>query len=215
MRIGDWVNRQRHNRGYGVQSPSSFFFVTQVLKERLPYYSYPKIEEIAEAYGCSAQRLKELFRITNHHTPANCIAAGSAAAAFAMAMARPSAEKYSITDVAPDRQESLMLKECGCLILHGNSVEILEQTLKRTKELGMLYIGDCTNRAELLETAMRYTNSNSIIVIDGIHRDEATREWWRSLVEKPQTVITYDLYSTGILLFNNERIKQHYTLLKR
>ena len=63
-RISDWINRQRHNRGYGVQSPSSFFFVTQVLKERLPYYAYPILEEIAKEEKNSAKRLKELFRIT-------------------------------------------------------------------------------------------------------------------------------------------------------
>ena len=50
-RISDWINRQRHNRGYGVQSPSAFFFVTQVLKERLPYYAYPILEEIAKEVG--------------------------------------------------------------------------------------------------------------------------------------------------------------------
>ena len=211
-RIGDWINRQRHNRGYGVQSPSSFFFVTQVLKERLPYYAYPILEAIAKEEKSSARRLKELFRITNHHNPANCIAIGSPSAACAMAMAKPSADKHCIADTQPGRLASTLLASHNCPIKEGNPLELLKSTLKETSEVGMLYIGRCPQHAEVLETALPYTNGKSIIVIEGIHGDEATKEWWQTVVDNPATVVTYDLYSFGLLLFDNERIKQHYTL---
>ena len=195
-RISDWINRQRHNRGYGVQSPSSFFFVTQVLKERLPYYAYPILEEIAKEEKNSAKRLKEVFRITTHHNPANSIAIGSPSAACAMATAKPSA----------------LLASHDCPIKEGNPLELLKSTLKETGEVGMLYIGNIPQRAELLEEALPYTNKKSIIVIEGIHGDEETKAWWQTVVDNPATVVTYDLYSIGLLLFDNERIKQHYTL---
>ena len=211
-RFGDWINRQRHNRGYGVQSPSSFFFVTEVLKERLPYYAYPILEEIAKESDCSAKRLKELFRITNHHNPANCIAINSLSAACAMATAKPSASKHCITATQPSPLASALLANYDCPVKDGNLTELFESTLQEIGKIGMLYIGTCPQRAELLETALRYTNDNSIIVIEGINGDEATKVWWQKVVDNPATVVTYDLYSTGLLYFNRERRKQHYTL---
>ena len=211
-RFGDWINRQRHNRGYGIQSPSSFFFITQVLKERLPYYAYPALETIAKEEDCSEKRLKELFRIANYHKPANCIAINSPASACAMTAARPSAKKYCITDREPDQLLGRLLTDSGCQIKEGNLTELFKATAEETGTIGMLYIGNIPQRAELLETALRYTNDDSLIVIDGIHDDSPTEAWWQTIVEKPETIITYDLYSTGLLFFNKERIKQHYTL---
>ena len=211
-RIGDWINRQRHNRGYGIQSPSSFFFVTQVLKERLPYYAYPMLETIATEEGVPAKKLKELFRITNHHKPANCIAIGSPAAACAMTTARPSVVKHCITDKHLGSATEALLASYDCQIRNGDLLEQLKITLKEVGEVGMLYIGRSPQHAELLKEALPYTNENSIIVIEGIHSDDSTKAWWQTLIDAPATIITYDLYHIGILLFNKERIKQHYTL---
>lgn len=211
-RFGDWINRQRHNRGFGIQSPSSFFFITQVLNERLPYYAYPALEYIASQEGYSAKRLKELFRIANNHKPVNCIAVGSPAAACAMIAAKPTATAHCITETMPVKEVSEMLKSTGCNVTTGNIMERLAVILDAQKEIGMLYIGNTPHRAELLETALRYTNDNSLIVIDGIHNDSTTAAWWQTVIEKPETIITYDLYSKGLLFFNKERIKQHYTL---
>ena len=57
-----------------------------------------------------------------------------------------------------------------------------------------------------------HTNKNSVIIVDGINRNKTTQAWWRQLASDSATVITYDMYSYGILLFDKERIKQHYTL---
>lgn len=213
-RISDWINRQRHNRGYGIQSPSSFFFVTQVLKERLPYYAYPALDAIAKEENYSAKHLKELFRITNYHKPNNCIAIASPAAACAMTTARISAKTFCIADTTPGEKAKGLLDKYGCKVLSGGIIEELTTALNELKEIGILYLGNTTQRAELLETALRYTNGNSIIVIDGIHSDDATKAWWQTVIDNPSTIITYDLYSYGLLYFNKERIKQHYTLKK-
>ena len=53
FKFGDWINRQRHNRGFGIQSPSTFFFITQVLREKLPYYAYDELDDPVCAGGSS------------------------------------------------------------------------------------------------------------------------------------------------------------------
>ena len=213
-KIGNWINRQRHNRGYGVQSPSAFFFVTQVLKERLPYYAYPILEAIAKEEEYPSKRAKELFRIANHHAPVNCIAIGSPAIACAMATAKTSVKTYCITKTTPGKKANDLLDKLGCKVLSGNTLKEFATVLNELKEIGILYIGNTPQRAELLDIALRYTNDSSLIVIDDIHSDDTTKRWWQTVVDNPKTIITYDLYSYGLLYFNKERIKQHYTLKK-
>lgn len=210
--IGDWINRKRHNRGYGIQSPSSFFFITQVLKEPLPYYAYPTLTTIAKEEGFSTKRLKELFRITNYHKPQNCIALCSPAVACAMTTARPSVDTYCITDKNPCKRTANQLTENRCKIIQGNITDGLAAVLGKVKNIGILYIGNIPDRAELLEAALRYTNENSLIVIDGIHKDRLAKEWWQDIIDNPATIVTYDMYSYGLLYFNKERYKQNYTL---
>jgi hypothetical protein len=81
-------------------------------------------------------------------------------------------------------------------------------------EIGMLYVdASATHDAyTLLRAALPHTNKNSIVVVEGINRNKSIQEWWQQLVGDSATVITYDMYSYGLLLFDKERIKQHYTL---
>ena len=38
--------RYRHGKGFGIHSPFAFSFVLKVLRERLPYYSYARLEAL-------------------------------------------------------------------------------------------------------------------------------------------------------------------------
>ena len=215
LKFGDWVNRKRHNRGFGIQSPSAFFFITQVLKEKLPYYSYRDIDKAAEEYGRRAHTIdcRELFRITNYLHPHNCIAVGAPLAACAMATARPRTKQLLITegeDIPPHTKSTL--GRCGCRELAGNAQELLVQAAEELGKIGMLFVGSDKACDTLLQKALEHTNSKSVIIVEGIHRNQDTLSCWNSLVADNRTVITYDMYSYGMLFFDKERKKQHYKL---
>ena len=214
LKFGDWINRKRHNRGFGIQSPSAFFFITQVLKEKLPYYAYEQLDDIAEECGeSSKQKCRQLFRIANYFAPASAIAIASATAACAISGARRSIPKQFITDSAePCAKVIDHLADCGCNNLHGNTLQLLKKSLEANKGVGLLYIGSCSNQRELLDAALEHTNKDSIIIVEGIHESKQQFDWWQQAISNPKTIVTYDLYSMGILFFNNERPKQNYTL---
>ena len=188
MGFGDWINRKRHNRGFGIQSPSAFFFITQVLKERLPYYSYKELDRYK---GKSRRLAKELLRITNYIHPTNCISIASDRAAVAMKAARPAAPAYSLGAECIEEFAGIMA-ECG--------------------KLGMLYIGESPQRTAILEKALQHTDNHSAIVIEGIGKNRAARSLWQQVIEDPRTIVTYDMHSYGLLLFDNEKKKQNYKL---
>ncbi|MBO7301508.1 MAG: hypothetical protein J6U58_02245 [Bacteroidaceae bacterium] len=215
MSIKGYIYRIRHNRGYGVQSPSAFFFVTEVLKERLPYYAYAGVEEIADKKGFFCKKhAKALFRITNYFNPTNCIAIESTTAAAIMAMAKPTADKYCISNNKEEIKESIkaLLNTLNCQTIAGDCCQELTEAIANVGQIGMLYIGKCEEQASLLSVALPHTNKNSIIIVEGINRSKESRLWWNEVIKDPRTIVTYDMYSYGILFFDKEKCKQNYTL---
>ena len=210
LKFGDWINRKRHNRGYGVQSPSAFFFVTQVLRERLPYYAYPALDIAVGGNRSKKEHFRELFRITNYLQPTSCVSVGSACAACAMSTARPGVQHYAVAPATMSAEAKELLTAGGCHIIE--SVEQLPAIIGHTGGIGMLYINATDEAYGLIKAVLPHTNKNSVIVVDGINRSKRIREWWLQLVRDNATVITYDMYSYGLLFFDKERIKQHYTL---
>ena len=90
-----WIRRKRNSLGFGVQSPSDFYFVQHVLREQLPYYAYAEIHRMAkqnstEGADYPEEIIRLLFRLTNHIHPQTIIevGTGSGLSACAIAMAR-------------------------------------------------------------------------------------------------------------------------------
>ena len=214
LKFGDWINRKRHNRGFGIQSPSAFFFITQVLKERLPYYAYDTLDSIAKECGeMKREQCRRLFRITDYHTPANAIAIASVTAACAISSARRTVPKLLLTQegAIPECARQHLNAE-GCLHMQGDTLQLLKENLKAYGTIGLLYIGKCDNQPQLVEAALEHTNKESIIIVEGIHRDKEHKEWWKKVIANHKPIATYDMYSFGILLFKDNRPKQNYTL---
>ncbi len=217
--LRDKINRWRHNRGFGVQSPAAFHFVTEVLKERLPYYSYEQLDKIAKKKSSySATHCKLLFRITNHVKPKNIIsfAADSGSATCALTAARNSATCYIIdAEEALSRQAKEFLANRQCIELYGERITLLQKTLGNIGETGLLHIGVGCEYARATEIALNHVNNNSVIIVEGIHRTNEIKEWWQKIIKHPSTVVTFDMYSMGVIFFDNNYKKQHYTLKMR
>ena len=62
------MTRLHHSRGFGVQSPTDFSFVREVINERSDYYQYNEIEEESDSLVKKLGRL--YFRIANWRQPA-------------------------------------------------------------------------------------------------------------------------------------------------
>ena len=65
---------------------------------------------------------------------------------------------------------------------------------------------------EIFKESLPYTNKLSAIIIEGIHRNKRALSQWERIRKSSNSIVTFDLYSMGILLFDAEYTKQHYTL---
>ena len=52
-------------------------------------------------------------------------------------------------------------------------------------------------------------NEQSVLVAERIWQHP---QWWRQLMERQQSRVTFDLYYCGIILFDSQRDKQHYVI---
>lgn len=58
MNIIEYISRIGKSRGFGIQSPWAYSFVTEVIGERLPYYAYADIDR-----RCSTRRQRKQQRL--------------------------------------------------------------------------------------------------------------------------------------------------------
>ncbi len=68
--------RWRRGRGFGVHSPFAYSFVTETLRQTLPYYAYDSIDAMLSGGvrsdgAITARRLKQIFRIAVRFNPSS------------------------------------------------------------------------------------------------------------------------------------------------
>lgn len=69
-RASVFLRRIRHCHGFGIQSPTDFSFVREVVYERAPYHAYAALtKEYATATPWQMKLARLLFRVTNFSQP--------------------------------------------------------------------------------------------------------------------------------------------------
>lgn len=85
--------RWRHGRGFGIHSPFAFRFITEVLRQRLPYYGYADIP--------ADRRLRLLYRLVVFFRPVRVAVVSSAPEMLERTVRRASAS-VAISNADPD-----------------------------------------------------------------------------------------------------------------
>jgi len=67
LRLLVWVSRINHCRGFGIQSPTDYRFVRDVVNERWPYYAYESLD--AEADWLEKKQGRLCLRMANALQP--------------------------------------------------------------------------------------------------------------------------------------------------
>ena len=212
-----WIWRRLNSWGYGVQSPNDFYFVQHVLREELPYYAYPALEELSpsgdESLPChSSSAYRLLFRLANYAHPATIVEVGAGASIAAMAMACPTAQCVAITggQAQGDALQQQFAKHPQIGVKNGDEMEIFRQLLREQKRIEMLHIASTDYYRETVEAALPYVNNRTLIIISGIQESREKQAWWEELKESPLTGVSYDLGNMGLLFFDKARYKVSY-----
>lgn len=215
--MNKWLRRKRNSLGYGIQSPSDFYFLHHVLHEDLPYYGYADLKEITREHSTFLPHYSEttnklLYRLTNHIHPDTMIELGAGLSVLAMTLSCPSGKCTAITSSSTHCEaiRYLLVNSPQAEVKQGNEMELLCHSLQEFGTIDMLHIAHTTYYKEAINAALPYVSDRTLIVIEGIRTDKGKHEWWRNLLENRQTGITYDLGETGLLFFDQSRHKNTY-----
>lgn len=183
-----WLARFRKRCGYGVHSPFAFAFITGVVGERSSYYAYAPLAHLhpwwvrwGRLYPMTCRRL--LFRLANYAHPRTIATIGEC----------PIERAYMKRAVS---SANWIEAKTGAEL---NNADIIADFVFVTAD----------KLAEAPAIAMRMRPS-SIMVLEGIHRNDSALRLWHALQDDHHTGITFDLYTYGVAFFDHERHKQHY-----
>ena len=186
-RLFIYIRRINHCKGFGVQSPFAYKFITDVINEHYSYYSYKDLDSLYPQLDVMNRKLCRLyFRISN----------------FCQA-------DYFV-DSSPDQIVYSDYIRYGC-----RKMEMVRMTelLNKSEKTDNTYIvrlsatGDCKSWSW---TLLDHLSENSVIIVQDIHQNKDSKAFWRQLQNCDQVGITFDLYYAGIIFLDVKRYKQNY-----
>ena len=193
------VCRLRQSLGFGVHSPYIYALLTDVFRERLPYYAYEAIGQLPgeSPYSSGSFKINRLlFRLVNRFLPDSIIEAGD-------------------SDGRSLKSMSLARKDAVCRNIPGGrgfSTEKLKQTLGNSQQLDFLFISSTNAFREAFEAALPLTGEHSVFIIPSIHADKDRRMWWKAVERDERTGFTVDLYDIGLVFFDRNHPRRNYRM---
>lgn len=177
-----WLSRLRHSRGFGIQSPTDYAFVCNVVNEHSPYYAY---DGLARQFPtCNPRRLKLLrlyLRLSNFKQSdffIDCVDGDPVLNSYVSAGCNKTRTVCDDVGLAPD---------------------FVRFSLQRSP---------APHLSRLLERA----DEHSMLVVEDIKADAGSRSRWADLLRDDRVRISYDLYDCGILFFDKKRYKKDYII---
>lgn len=185
-----WLRRSRHSRGFGVQSPWAYRFIRYVVNEHYPYYAYDDLSRLYEGYPKQIQKLCRLyFRIANFWQAEQALDYSAA----------------SETDV--NQLYGTFMKR-GC-----NKLEVVPvRHAADFSSVRLMRLSVEGDYRQVFEKAVSLANASTMIIVEQIKRDRESRTFWKSIVDDPRCITTFDLYYCGIIFFDKKRYKENYVV---
>lgn len=197
-RIYVTICRLRASWGFGVHSPNVYGLLTDVLRERRPYYAYESIERLSSAAGrdgCSVRVNKLLFRLVNRFRPEHVLEVGDGdgCGRACMSMARRATSVSVMDEKAKDISTSRLTVELG-----------------EGRKIGFLHITQTAAFREIYEAALPLVDEKSLFIIEGVRLTKEMCAWWKQVEQDARTGITIDLYDVGLVFFDRKCPRRNY-----
>lgn len=184
-----------HRGGHGIHSPFLYQFVTQVLYNKLINKSARKeTRNISGRYKTRYGRL--FYKMSQYFQPKTIVVVGTN---FATAYFRAGIFNANIIEIEANN-------------LHINR---LQSALDEVKTFDFLYV-DCNVmnndvKAVFFQSSL-YSDNSSVIIFDNICANEGVWKAWQEICSSEQVSLSLDLFTIGIVFFNEKLKKQYFRL---
>lgn len=220
--------RHHRSRGFGIHSPSAYKFVTQVLRERLPYYAYDDLRTLRRALQASGERcpgnreMQLLFRVVNHLAPQHILLVGADSALTVAAMLMPSRKTDVYASGGSDRLDDIVqqLGDLGEYVLPYVELKIalfdyMAAFLDQPKRPFVLInaLPD-PERTTLMQRVLSewLTEDETVVIMRNLHRDPAMKQLWHEAKSMMTCGHTFTNGKTAILVARPKIPLQHFEI---
>lgn len=215
LRGWNWCKRFRHRRGYGVHSPSDFFFITNVVYEQHPFYAYSSLHHLRRVVAFLPHYREKvdkfLFRLVNYLRPSVLfdVGTGSGISVRYMMEARAEMSVYTFSDSLHDAVKRILMSKASVVCAEGDAVEEIRKLVGRGIVPDFVHIAHTSDYERIFETLVPFAKGSTCFVIGKPYLNEEKKLWWKKVVADSRTGVTFDLYDVGIVFFDKNRIKEH------
>jgi len=217
-----WMSRIAHCRGFGIQSPSDYRFVCNVVNDHREYEEYARLQQETPIRDAEKLKLCRLyFRVAKHLSPRicyNCVVRWTADGE--QRAIKDAEDTFNKTICASD--ETSFVSDGARYIAAGsldvcivnivcNDEQAAIAVIKSHEDKPDIVLLDLNSASPLVaEALIDRCHSRSVMIVEGIKCSRKARAAWRQIVGDKRTIITFDLYYCGIVFFDTSRYKQNY-----
>lgn len=213
--VNNWIRRKRNSLGFGVQSPNDFYFVQNVLREKMHYYGYRDLRDLQRSTASSAGSYPEeinrlLFRLANYAHPEVIVEVGTGSGLSACAMAIAHILGQCITISERGGIDDVVSAFSQIVVEEGDEVDCFCQIANRLGTIEMLHVAHTEHYQEVVDYALKHVCDRTLFVIEGIRDSKEKLDWWKSLQSCKPVSVSYDIGNLGLLFFDKHRHKTAY-----
>jgi len=213
--VNNWIRRKRNSLGFGVQSPNDFYFVQNVLREKMHYYGYRDLRDLQRSMASSEGSYPEeinrlLFRLANYAHPEVIVEVGTGSGLSACAMAIAHFLGRCITISERGGIDDVVSAFSQIVVEEGDEVARFCQIANRLETIEMLHVAHTEHYQEVVDCALKHVCDSTLFVIEGIRDSKEKLEWWKNLQGCKPVSVSYDIGNVGLLFFDKHRHKTAY-----
>lgn len=179
--------RWPRSHGFGIQSPSDFNFVLEVVRQRYPYYAY---SELAEKYH------EDDTKRTFHQ--------------FLLRLSNMVQGQYWVSNNLKTVELDYLRAGCKKASLfsshpHPDGVILDLSNLQPSFDYETSFYQKYVNAL----------SPNGVLVVVGIHDNSLCFRFWNQLVDDARVITSFDIYDVGVVFFDLKKPKNHYNITFR
>jgi predicted O-methyltransferase YrrM len=180
-----------------------------------------KISQIAKISAKKPELAQLLFRLVNWFQPNIIFDLGTSLGLTTsyLAAANPKASVYTfeadknLLTIAKENFKILQLSNVE--VVEGNLNETLAAKTSTVSKIDFTFL-DANHRylptISYFETLLPHLHEGSIVVLDDIYWSEEMKKAWQNICQRPEVMLSIDLFWVGILFFRKKQPKQHFLL---
>lgn len=179
------LRRFPRGRGFGVQSPNDYNFITKVVKGHIDNTCCEDTDKDNEDIRRDKYKFVHLcYRVAQYLKPKQCVCLTS--------------DEDNVSNYIEAAVPGVMI-EC-------------EYRKASDTNKCLVILSPATDYAMNVDKILSTATNNMWMIVDGIRTNDETYRSWLKITTDMRARITFDLYHYGIICFDRKRYKQNYKI---